>query len=169
MHKNSLHIMERFVKTLPDTELKVVDLGSQVIPRQIKLGSYRQFFTNPKWSYVGVDIEAGENVDVVLTDGYIFPFEDETFDILISGQTIEHMEYPWVWFKEMARILKHGGRCCIVAPAKIHEHKFPIDTFRYYPDGMRALAKWAGLEVIDIQREVVNDDMEDTYLIAKKP
>lgn len=160
--------MREFVATLPDKELEILDIGSQVVARQKHLGSYRQFFNKPKWKYTGVDIEAGENVDIVLKDGYKLPFNNNQFDVVISGQTIEHMEYPWMWFIEMSRVLKYNGVCCIIAPAKIHEHKYPIDTYRYYPDGMRALAKWAGLEVIDIQRQVVNDDMEDTYLIAKK-
>lgn len=165
MHRNSLNIMQKFLKTLP-SGLSVLDLGSRIVKGQEHLGSYRPFCANQ--SYLGADTEAGENVDVVLKDGYVFPFENESFDIIISGQTIEHVEYPWVWFKEMARVLKKGGKCCIIAPAKIHEHKFPIDTYRYYPDGMRALAKWANLEVIETDRIIANKSMEDTYLIAQK-
>jgi SAM-dependent methyltransferase len=154
---------------LPDKELKILDLGSRVVSEQSSLGSYRQFCINKKWKYTGADIEAGENVDVVLSDGYIFPFGDETFDIVLSGQTIEHMEYPWVWFREMARVLKRGGACCIIAPALFREHKYPIDTFRYYPDGMRALAKWSGLQVIKTERIAVKETTHDTYLFARKP
>jgi SAM-dependent methyltransferase len=168
MHANSLSIMKKFVdEYVPDADLKVLDLGSRVIARQEHLGSYRQFYTNRKWEYVGADTEAGTKVDIVIKD-YDFPFEDGTFDIVISGQTIEHVEYPWKWFKEPAQILKTGGLCCIIAPAKIHEHKYPIDTYRYYPDGMIAMAKWSGLEVIKVKRLVVDEGMEDTYLIAKK-
>lgn len=168
MHTNSLNIMEEFVEQyVPDTDLEILDLGSRVVERQQHLGSYRQFYTNSKWKYTGADTEAGTNVDIVIKD-YDFPFKDETFDVVISGQTIEHVEYPWKWFKELARVLKTNGLCCIIAPAKIHEHKYPIDTYRYYPDGMRALAKWSGLEVIKVKRVVVDAGMEDTYLIAKK-
>jgi SAM-dependent methyltransferase len=143
-------------------------LGCRVVPGQEHLGSYRQLITNKKWKYTGADVETGTNVDTVIED-YEFPYNDAAFDIVISGQTIEHIEFPWVWFKEMARVLKPGGYCCIIAPAVIHEHKYPIDTFRYYPDGMRALAKWSNLEVIDVRRlRVHNKRMEDTYLIAKK-
>jgi SAM-dependent methyltransferase len=168
MHASSLNIMKKFVdEYVPDADLKVLDLGSRVVTRQEHLGSYRQFYTNRKWEYVGADTEAGTNVDIVIKD-YDFPFEDGTFDIVISGQTIEHVEYPWKWFRELAWVLKMGGLCCIIAPAKIHEHKYPIDTYRYYPDGMIAMAKWSGLEVIKVKRLVVDEGMEDTYLIAKK-
>lgn len=161
--------MKEFItKYLPDEELKILDLGSRVVSTQKAIGSYRQFCTNEKWRYTGVDIEAGDNVDVVLADGYKFPFRDEEFDVVMSGQTIEHIEYPWVWFKEMARVLKCGGLCCIIAPALFREHRYPIDTFRYYPDGMRALAKWSGLEVLKTERIAVKSSSQDTYMIAKK-
>jgi SAM-dependent methyltransferase len=168
MHANSFSIMQKFVqKYVPDKKLKILDLGSRVVAGQENLGSYRQFFTNSKWKYIGADISAGINVDKVIED-YRFPFKKGAFDIVISGQTIEHIEYPWVWFKEVARVLKTGGLCCIIAPAVIHEHRYPIDTYRYYPDGMRALAKWSGLTVLEAKRIRVNIKMEDTYLIAKK-
>lgn len=151
---------------LPDKELSILDLGSKAVGRETR--TYRQFFSNSKWKYTGADTETGNNVDVVV-ESYKFPFKDEAFDIIISGQTIEHVEYPWEWFKEMARVLKKDGLCCIIAPAVIHEHRYPIDTYRYYPDGMKALAKWSGLSAVKVKRTVVDAGMEDTYLIAKKP
>lgn len=163
--------MQKFVaEFLSDRELKILDLGSRVVPGQSYLGSYRQFCTNKKWHYTGLDIEAGENVDIVITDGYKFPFDNGAFDVVLSGQAIEHIEYPWVWFEEMARVLKKDGLCCVIAPAVSPEHRHPIDTYRYYPDGMRALAKWSRLVVLKVAREVFvsNEVEEDTYLIAKK-
>lgn len=167
MHINSLNIMKEFFATLPDKQLNILDVGSRMVEGQEHIGTYRQFCTNEKWSYTGIDIEAGMNVDVVMENGNEIPF-DFLFDVIISGQTIEHVEYPWMWFREITRVLRPGGKCCIIAPAKIHEHRYPIDTYRYYPDGMRALAKWSGLEVIKVKRVVVDSKMEDTYLIATK-
>ena len=169
MHLNSLKIMKKFViEYLTDKvekELKILDLGSCIVfgSGQEKLGSYRQFFTNKKWHYKGADIIKGNNVDIVMEDGYKFPFSNNKFDLVISGQTLEHIEYPWVWFKEIKRVLKKGGICCIIAPFRSKEHKSPVDTFRYYPDGMKALAKWSELEIVKTET-----DGHDTYLIAKK-
>ena len=141
MHLSSLNIMKMFVENyFSDKELKILDIGSRVVDGQEKLGSYRQFVTNKKWQYTGLDAEAGNNVDIV-AEGDSLPFADEEFDVVISGQTLEHVEFPWVLMKELARVLKKDGLCCIIAPAVVHEHKYPIDTYRYYPDGMKALAK----------------------------
>lgn len=173
MHANSLSIMQKFIAHYlsPDKRLNILDLGSRVVPDQSELGSYRQLCANKKWRYTGADIAEGENVDIIITNGYKFPFNDEEFDVVISGQTIEHVDYPWVWFIEMKRVLKQGGICCIIAPAVIEEHRYPIDTFRYYPDGMRALARWSELEILEVERIAFTEDgikEEDTYLIAKK-
>jgi SAM-dependent methyltransferase len=167
MHKNSLDIMQKFLAPIPDEPFDILDLGSRVVEGQEELGSYKQF-CKLNWTYTGADTEEGTNVDIVMENGYNFPFDDEKYGIIISGQTIEHVEYPWVWFLEMTRVLKKGGVCCIIAPAKIHEHRYPIDTYRYYPDGMRALAKWSGLTVLEVGRSVARKGMEDTYLLARK-
>jgi SAM-dependent methyltransferase len=158
--------MDSFLRELPSDGMKILDLGSAIVDNQ-KCGSYKQFM-KCNWRYVGADIEMGKNVNVV-TLPYDFPFVDEDFDVVISGQTLEHMEFPWLWIKEVARVLKKGGKCCLIAPAVIHEHKYPIDTYRYYPDGMRALAKWANLEVLKVERVVVDRKLEDTYMICQKP
>ena len=142
-----------------DPSLKILDVGSRVLNGK-RIGCYKDVFSG--WSYLGVDIIDGINVDIVVPDCK-FPFEDETFDIVISGQTFEHVETPWLLIVEMARVLKKDGIMCIIAPNSGGEHKFPFDTYRYFPDGFKALAKWGGLEVLQVQMEG-----EDTYLIAKK-
>ena len=80
MHGNSLNIMREFIeKYFFDEELKILDLGSRVVDGHGTFGSYRQFFTNQKWQYIGADIEGGDNVDVVMMNGYKFPFDDGNF------------------------------------------------------------------------------------------
>ena len=169
MHLESLRIAHRFIqKYLEDKPLNILDLGSLVVKRRRHRWSYRNFFNNPLWTYTGADVEEGKNVDVVLKDPYKWQFEDNTFDVIISGQTIEHIEFVWVWFVELARVLKHGGLCLIIAPAVFRKHRYPIDTFRYYPDGMAALAKWAGLEVIKVRLRRSSKKTQDTYMVATK-
>ena len=47
------------------------------------------------WNYVGVDQSFGKNVDLVLSDPYKWnEIESESTDLLISGQALEHVEYP---------------------------------------------------------------------------
>ena len=73
--------------------------------------------------------------------------------------------------REIARALKPGGLCCILAPSAAPEHRHPVDCWRFYPDGFMALAHYAGLEVLEVRTDWEAEDrwFADTLLIARKP
>ncbi|MBA4373180.1 MAG: hypothetical protein C0402_10010 [Thermodesulfovibrio sp.] len=150
MHKSSYSIITRFRdlvdKNFKNEKIRVLDVGSYGVN-----GTYKEIFSDPqKYDYVGLDVNPGPNVDYVPADSYSWPeLKDEAFEVIISGQAFEHIEFPWLVIDEMKRTLKKNGLICIVAPSRGPEHKYPVDCWRYYPDGFRALAKWAGLEVLE--------------------
>ena len=74
---------------------KIVDLGSLDVNGSIK--NEIDF----KCDYVGVDVSKGKNVDIVLDNPYILPFEDNTIDIVSSISTFEHVDFFWEIFKEI--------------------------------------------------------------------
>ncbi|MCX5809877.1 MAG: glycosyltransferase [Proteobacteria bacterium] len=141
-------------------------------------GTYKEIFSDAaKYLYTGLDVNPGPNVDYVPSDPYSWPeLQDESFDVIISGQAFEHIEYPWMIIEEMNRVLKKNGLICIVAPSRGPEHKYPVDCWRYYPDGFHALAKWAHLEVLDAKTSWGksgftdgSDQWGDTFCILHKP
>ena len=70
--------------------LRVLDVGSMDLN-----GSYRELFDDPQWHYTGVDLEPGKGVDVVLGSPYAWgAIPSDSFDIVISGQALEHVEFP---------------------------------------------------------------------------
>lgn len=146
MHASSYRHMKDLVERHLDgrSSLRVADLGSQDVN-----GSYRSLFERPSWQYLGIDLVAGENVDVVLSSPYRLPFSDEHFDAIVSGQAFEHVEFFWLTWIEMARLLKPGGLILLIAPSRGPEHRYPTDCWRFYPDGYGALAKYAGLELVE--------------------
>lgn len=176
MHASSYKNMEKFVlkylKEYKDQEIKIIDIGSQDIN-----GTYKPLFQNSKWTYVGCDMVKGENVDIVIDNVYDWKdIKSGTFDVVISGQAFEHIEYFWVTILEIARILKNGGLSCIIAPSGGTEHRYPVDCWRYYPDGFKALARYAGLKTIDVytqwNKELYPDYdpvWKDSVLICIKP
>jgi ubiquinone/menaquinone biosynthesis C-methylase UbiE len=44
------------------------------------------------------------------------PFDDNTFDFVISSDVIEHTLNPYDATKELIRVLKPGGKICITVP-----------------------------------------------------
>ena len=121
---------------------KVVDLGAMNVN-----GSYRELFAADT-DYVGVDLEPGPGVQVVLGDVYRLPFEDDSVDLVITGQMLEHCAHFWRVFTEIARILKPEGLAFIIAPSSGPVHRYPVDCYRFYPDSYQALADWSGLRLI---------------------
>jgi SAM-dependent methyltransferase len=137
MHNSSMDRMREFVETIPENKenpLTVLDVGSMDV-----CGTYRELFPAPRFKYTGLDLEAGKNVDVVATSAYDWLTDPETFDIVISGQCLEHVLNTHSWMQEVSFHLKPGGICCIIAPWQWDEHKFPVDCWRILPDGMRFL------------------------------
>lgn len=125
--------------------LSVVDIGSYDVN-----GTYRPLFTKPDWSYTGVDLEKGPGVDVVLESPYVLPFASGSVDVVISGQAFEHVEYFWLSWLEMVRVLAPGGLILLIAPSRGPEHRYPQDCWRFYPDGYRALAKYGDCELLEV-------------------
>lgn len=147
MHLSSYQHMEDLInRYLSAAEpLSVMDIGSYDVN-----GSYRSLFGNAKWSYVGVDLERGPGVDVVLESPYMLPRSSGSMDLVISGQAFEHVEYFWMSWLEMVRVLKPGGMIFLIAPSRGPEHRYPQDCWRFYPDGYRALAKFGGCELVEV-------------------
>jgi SAM-dependent methyltransferase len=114
-----------------------------------KVAECKTLFVEIGWRYVGADLDEGPNVDVVLTDPYAWDFEPGRFDAVVSGSMLEHNELFWLSFMEMYRVLAPGGFMIHVAPSRGYEHWGPRDCWRFYPDSMKALAKWAGFECLE--------------------
>lgn len=177
MHKSSILRMEWFTKGyLPESngeKHKVLDVGSYDVN-----GSYKHLFPSDKYDYKGLDMEQGDNVDICVENPYIWKdLETDSFDVVISGQAFEHIEFFWITLAEMARVLKKGGVMCIIAPNGFAEHRYPVDCYRFFTDGMISLARYVCLDPLHAHTNLAPSiaDAEwysaneaDSMLIAKK-
>ncbi len=70
---------------------------------------------------VGVDVGIDEpprapGVSVVQADLERLPFEDATFDVVMSRSVFEHLARPAAVLAELSRVMKHGGRLVFLVP-----------------------------------------------------
>ena len=83
-------------------------------------------------------------------DGSRLPFDDSSFDTIISVSVFEHTPDPQFLFKEMTRVLKHGGIMIIHVPFSFRLHEEPHDYYRFTCHALRALCETNNLYVKDI-------------------
>lgn len=115
---------------------RVLDIGSRDVN-----GTLRKY-APPGCEYVGIDLEAGEGVDLVLDDPYVFPFPDGSFDMIVSTSCFEHDQMFWITFIEAARVLSDQGVLYINAPSTPLYHGYPMDNWRFMADAAAALELW---------------------------
>lgn len=128
------------------------DLANSAI---LEIGSYNvngalRDHAAPTTKYVGVDMEQGPGVDLVVTPGEALPFEDESFDLVMASSVFEHDPCFWKTFLEMCRTVRTGGYIYISAPSNGTFHRYPRDHWRFYPDCGEAFVAWAAAHDIEV-------------------
>lgn len=146
MHEESLQMMTDMLTSLELETASVLDVGSHAV-----MGSYQPLVDSLGWEYLGLDIMPGPGVDIVTEHPYEYPFDDGTFDIVISGSTMEHVQALWLWVPELYRILKDDGYLAICTVMSWGLHRNPLDCWRIMPDGMAFLLHRAGFMYFDIE------------------
>jgi SAM-dependent methyltransferase len=95
-----------------------------------------------------MEIEAGEGIDIVGSVESI-PCDDGRFDVVITQEVLEHVPDPFQAIREIARVLKPGGRAYVQLPFIIGYHPCPNDYWRFTQDGIARLAAVGGLRVVE--------------------
>ena len=130
---------------------KILDSGCGSMPYKNIILSNNDKVTN----YIGLDIESGLNYENVnadfLWDGSIMPFEDSSFDVVISTEVMEHVPDPDSYLMEVKRVLKPGGMFFFTVPFLMSLHEVPNDYYRYTPFALEMIFKRVGFITITIK------------------
>lgn len=171
MHKSSYYQMHIFKNKYlnPDDELKILDIGSFD-----KLGNYNYgvVLNEDKWTYHGLDMKSGNNIDIVVENPYEWKeIESESYDLIVTGQAFEHIEFFWLTLEEIKRVLKPGGLFFLIVPSAGPVHKNPYDCYRFNENAMKAIAKYINFTVLEYgtNHHEISNPWYDTFLAAKKP
>jgi SAM-dependent methyltransferase len=87
----------------------------------------------------------------VLCPADAIPLPDQSFDVVLCTQTIEHIaNFPGV-LREAYRLLRPGGLFFLSAPMYWHLHEEPYDFFRFTKYGLQVGLEQAGFDVEQVE------------------
>ncbi len=113
-------------------------------------------------TYLGVDIAPGPRVDEVadvveLADRY----GDESFDVVVATEVVEHVHDWRGAFTNMKRVLRPGGVLVVTTRSPgFAVHGYPYDFWRYEPWDMQTILS-------DFEDAEVTPDPDDPGVFAK--
>ncbi len=123
--------------------LRVLDVGCGEKP-------YQPYFRSAA-EYVGVDLEGNPHADLHGPAEQL-PVEDESFDLVLCIQVLEHVDDPARAVRELHRVVKPGGRVLAATHGAYVYHPDPADHWRWTHTGLRRLFEenggWRSISVV---------------------
>src|SRR5262249_22644967 len=147
-------MIEQLTSVAPHARGRLLDVGCGTKP-------YLDIFRPHVSEYIGIEHEAtfastsasaqsdAHKPDAIY-NGDRLPYDDESFDTVLSIQVLEHTPRPQALLNEMSRVLKRDGTLILSAPFCFRLHEEPHDYFRYSPHGLRHMCALAKLEITEI-------------------
>lgn len=84
----------------------------------------------------------GESFDCkfVEASAYSLPFAEDSFDMVVSCEVIEHLQEPERMLEEVGRVLKSGGIFILTTPYRLTEEpKDPNHVKEYFPGEIKSM------------------------------
>ncbi|MDR3715406.1 MAG: methyltransferase domain-containing protein [Puia sp.] len=167
MHLNSELLFKRYGALHFKDNIKVLEIGPAGLP-----SAFQKVINNPTIVWHTIDFadttfinSSVNNLTYRLTSPYSFPIDADSYDIVLSGQVIEHVEKIWVWLEELKRVTKKNGLIITINPVSWPYHEAPIDCWRIFPSGMDALANH-----LNVKKEFsLFESLEIEQLLRKDP
>lgn len=130
---------------------RILELGTKRSKLNIKKGTIHKDQFRGYGKYVGTDVEAGMDVDVIADAHKLSEvLGEESFDVIISCSTFEHFKYPQLAAHEIMKTLRVGGLLFIQTHQAFPLHAYPYDYCRFSKEALEALfPKKMGFEVVD--------------------
>lgn len=99
---------------------------------------------------IGVDMQEGEGVDVVLDMEEFIPEWMGTFAHIEVLSVLEHSRRPWLMAANIENLLEPDGTLYVSVPLVWRLHGYPTDNWRISPQGLRNLfegIEWSAIRI----------------------
>lgn len=138
------HLVNAAIKTtvnenLPSSAraISLLDVGCGSKPYQ----ALRRGF-----SWTGIDVTPGSQVDFLIEENVPWPFEENSFDFVLCTEVLEHARDVEHVVSEMTRVVRVGGQILVTVPFLYPLHGLPHDYRRMTPGGLKDLFRHAEVE-----------------------
>ncbi len=130
--------------------LDVLDLGSATGGNTLHISNFGHQVSSLEFSDLGVAIQKLKGIPVIQGDGRHLPFGDESFDIVICLDVLEHIWEDDQVVSEIHRVLRKGGKFLISVPEDpnlwSHHDTAVNHVRRYSKNSLILLIENSGLE-----------------------
>jgi len=161
-----MSVVEFFVDNIRIEEFnekRVLEVGSKYVNGSVRPLIER--FCSPA-EYIGVDIEPGKYMDIVLpAERLVQYFGEGSFDVVISTELLEHVRDWRAVINNMKAVPRESGRIYITTRSKgFPFHAYPHDFWRYELSDMKQI--FADFEILKLARD---PEAPGVFLKARKP
>lgn len=126
-----------------DTRKKrLLDFGCGAVP-------YLPLFANKVSKYVTCDIAGNPHAEVVIDPDGNVPLSDESFDLVLSVQVLEHVDDVAKYLSEANRILDKDGLLLLSTHGQWRWHPCPKDLWRWTHEGLSYVIEKSGFSVVE--------------------
>lgn len=127
--------------------MKVADIGGK---RNKKRGLFNINDFDADVTYVNIDSSTEPDIK---SPAESIPVSDESYDIALMGELLEHVFDPRIVLKEAFRILKPGGKVVATVPFLYPVHADPEDYGRYTDYFWKKASEETGFRFVTIEEQ----------------
>lgn len=131
----------------------VLDIGAGTCPYKALFANHR-YLTHDFGEYRGVKLGGGTDYGEIniKSDITAIPLENASVDNTICTEVLEHVPDPMSAVKEMARLVRLGGKIIITTPFTSGLHQEPYHFYAgFTPHWFSHVADMYGLEILELE------------------
>ena len=146
-------VINRFIKESRKLKLALdIGCGSGVYSLDLARKGYKVYSIDIASLYVRQTIKLarnnGKRIQGIVASAEYLPFQDETFDMVLCTEVLEHLVSPLSALKELKRVCKVNGKIIITIPSSLsltelyrrdreHLHRFlPLPFIEFLKDNL---------------------------------
>lgn len=170
------NLTQQILSKYYNKSLKILDLGSGANPRLFLQ------FNGKKFTYISGDISFSkvkcaariankDNFHPITLDCEKIPLKDDSVDIVIFDDTVEHLLNPLLALQEICRVIKRDGLAIISTPNRLRPDVMVRKVFNSFGGGLgsnRAIILWPILILQNIIIRNLNDYLPKQVCVLKE-